>query len=124
MLARKLLLGLRKKLPDLGRQRVVLLHLVDTAVGVGETILKKWERWSAAQALPSEGIGGGHVGLVLFEAGRDVTRNWDMARLAAALSGSVVSGGGGPYTWPSRKAKVVLGGNGAVALWAVAGRAL
>lgn len=108
MLARKLLLGLRKKLPDLSRQRVILLHLIDTAVGVGRAIVKEWERWGYAQALPGKGIGGGHVSLVLFEAGRDVTRIWDMARLAAALSGSVVSGGGGPCTWPSGKAKVVL----------------
>jgi hypothetical protein len=48
LLARKLLLGPRKKLPDLSRQGIIVLHLVDTAVGVGETILKEREKGGTA----------------------------------------------------------------------------
>lgn len=108
MLAGKLLLGPRKELPDLCCKWIVLLHPVDAAIGIGEAILKEGEESSTAQTLSGEGIGAGHVGLVLLEAGRGVARVWVMARLAAALSGSVVSGSGRPCTWSSWKTKVVL----------------
>lgn len=108
VLARELVLGPREEFPDLSRKRIILLHSVDTAIGVGQAILEKREKGAAAQALPGKGICGGHIGLVLLEAGRSVTRVWDAVRVAAALSGSVVNSSARPCTWPSWKTKVVL----------------